>query len=236
MQNYWTSIQESITAHPIWFTTWTVILLVTLLSTWVIIPVITKKTFSWIERTVPGEYPSLIQPIQSNEIQRSVIKVMRFTIALGVLAIGVITFTAGVGDNQEAIWALCREFGLMVVNWLSGPGLHSVIVIFPAYLIYRFAKHLIPIFINDRVRKASEEDLETEIEKHVETLTSVLMTGTSAAILTITFLLVMAQLGINLAPLLAAAGVVGIAVGFGAQSLVRDIFSGIYSSCSYDPS
>ena len=228
MQDYWISIQESIAAHPIWFVTWTVILLVTLISTWAMIPVVTKKTFSWIERTVPGDYPSLIQPIQSNEIQRPVIKTLRFMIALGALVVGVITFTAGIGDNQEAIWALAREFGLVIVNWVSGPGLHSVIVIFPAYLIYRFAKHLIPIFINDRVRKASEEDLETEIEKHVETLTSVLMTGTSVAILTITFLLVMAQLGINLAPLLAAAGVVGIAVGFGAQSLVRDIFSGIF--------
>jgi small-conductance mechanosensitive channel len=228
MQDYWTSIQESITAHPVWFIAWTAILLVTLISAWAMIPTITKRSFSWIEHAVPGDYPSLIQPIQSNKIQQSIIKALRLTITSGVLIVGTITFTAGVGDNQEAIWALAREFGLMIANWFAGPGLHSLIVVFPAYLIYRFAKHLIPIFINDRLRKASEEELETEIEKHVKTLTSVLMTGTSAAIVTITFLLVMAQLGINLAPLLAAAGVVGIAVGFGAQSLVRDIFSGIF--------
>ena len=40
--------------------------------------------------------------------------------------------------------------------------------------------------------------------------------------------MVLAQLGVNLAPALAAVGVVGIAVGFGAQNLVRDFFAGIF--------
>jgi len=44
----------------------------------------------------------------------------------------------------------------------------------------------------------------------------------------VTFFMVMAQIGINLAPLLVGFGVVGIAVGFGAQNLVRDIFAGIF--------
>lgn len=42
------------------------------------------------------------------------------------------------------------------------------------------------------------------------------------------FLMILGQLGLNLAPLLAGAGVVGIALGFGAQQLVRDFLSGIF--------
>ena len=41
-------------------------------------------------------------------------------------------------------------------------------------------------------------------------------------------LIVLSELGINIGPLLAGAGVAGIAVGFGAQTLVRDIFSGVF--------
>ncbi|MES0809866.1 mechanosensitive ion channel domain-containing protein [Roseibium sp. SCPC15] len=47
-------------------------------------------------------------------------------------------------------------------------------------------------------------------------------------ILTLTGLLALSQLGVNITPLLAGAGVVGLAVGFGAQTLVRDVVSGIF--------
>ncbi|MEM6680169.1 MAG: mechanosensitive ion channel family protein, partial [Pseudomonadota bacterium] len=50
------------------------------------------------------------------------------------------------------------------------------------------------------------------------------------AIISVTTLLLysLAELGLNIGPLLASAGVVGIAIGFGAQTLVRDIFSGVF--------
>jgi len=48
------------------------------------------------------------------------------------------------------------------------------------------------------------------------------------AIITLTVLLGLSQLGINITPLLAGAGVVGLAVGFGAQTLVRDVVAGIF--------
>jgi small-conductance mechanosensitive channel len=47
-------------------------------------------------------------------------------------------------------------------------------------------------------------------------------------IITLTVLLGLSQLGLNITPLLAGAGVVGLAIGFGAQTLVKDIVSGIF--------
>ncbi len=47
-------------------------------------------------------------------------------------------------------------------------------------------------------------------------------------IVTLTLLLALSQLGVNITPLLAGAGVIGLAVGFGAQTLVRDVVSGIF--------
>lgn len=60
------------------------------------------------------------------------------------------------------------------------------------------------------------------------TIGSVLRSVASIAVGAIAILLILDQLSVNIAPLLASAGVVGVAVGFGAQSLVKDFLSGIF--------
>jgi small-conductance mechanosensitive channel len=65
-------------------------------------------------------------------------------------------------------------------------------------------------------------------ELRARTMASVLKSLTTAAIAVIVLLTVLDALGIPTGPLLASAGIVGVAVGFGAQSLVRDIISGIF--------
>jgi len=60
------------------------------------------------------------------------------------------------------------------------------------------------------------------------TLTHALSTGLVVAIWVMAALLVLGELHVNLAPLLASAGVAGVALGFGAQSLVKDTLSGFF--------
>jgi small conductance mechanosensitive channel len=64
--------------------------------------------------------------------------------------------------------------------------------------------------------------------QRVRALGSVLRSAASVAIFGIAGVVVLGDLGLNLAPLLASAGVVGIALGFGAQNLVRDYLSGVF--------
>jgi small-conductance mechanosensitive channel len=65
-------------------------------------------------------------------------------------------------------------------------------------------------------------------QQRVRALGSVLRSAASVTIFSIAGLTILGDLGVNLAPLLASAGVVGIAIGFGAQNLVRDYLSGIF--------
>jgi len=65
-------------------------------------------------------------------------------------------------------------------------------------------------------------------KQRVRALGSVLRSAASITIFSIAGVVILGDLGINLAPLLASAGVVGIAVGFGAQNLVRDYLAGIF--------
>jgi small-conductance mechanosensitive channel len=75
--------------------------------------------------------------------------------------------------------------------------------------------------------------LETEVtslraEQRITALTSVLRSVASFAIFAIAALLILGEAGADLAPLLAGAGVLGIALGFGSQTLVKDFLSGLF--------
>jgi small conductance mechanosensitive channel len=65
-------------------------------------------------------------------------------------------------------------------------------------------------------------------KQRVEALGAILRSAASVTIFAIAGFIILGDLGINLAPLLASAGVVGVAIGFGAQSLVKDYLSGIF--------
>jgi small conductance mechanosensitive channel len=65
-----------------------------------------------------------------------------------------------------------------------------------------------------------------EERKRLETLTRVVRYITSVVVGAVAIMLVLAEIGISIAPILATAGVAGLAVGFGAQSLVKDYFTG----------
>ena len=64
--------------------------------------------------------------------------------------------------------------------------------------------------------------------KRIKTLSSVLWTISSGLLWFVVVLITLSQIGVNIGPILAGAGVVGLAVGFGAQHLVRDLVSGFF--------
>nr|WP_310371864.1 mechanosensitive ion channel domain-containing protein [Catenuloplanes atrovinosus] len=64
--------------------------------------------------------------------------------------------------------------------------------------------------------------------QRAEAIGSVLRSFVTAVVLGIAMLMVLAELGFDLAPLLASAGIVGVALGFGAQSLVKDVLAGLF--------
>ncbi|HEX5908985.1 MAG TPA: mechanosensitive ion channel family protein [Thermoleophilaceae bacterium] len=71
-------------------------------------------------------------------------------------------------------------------------------------------------------------ELSIRSEQRVEALATVLRSAASVVIWTIAAFLVLGQFGVDLGPLIAGAGIVGVALGFGSQSLVKDFISGIF--------
>lgn len=95
-------------------------------------------------------------------------------------------------------------------------------------LMAGIALRLVPRAIS-RVRRAVEARQESaEDGRRVQTLSRVIRYVVTVAVTVIAGILMLGEFGISVAPILGAAGVVGIALGFGAQSLVKDYFTGFF--------
>jgi len=81
------------------------------------------------------------------------------------------------------------------------------------------------------IRKKLENTQQIKDEaqgQRINTLLRILKNFASITILVVVIMLVLSELGIKIGPLIAAAGVVGLAIGFGAQTLVKDIITGLF--------
>lgn len=120
-------------------------------------------------------------------------------------------------SNVEALYmsrlgaptlTLLRVIAILVVAWIAATVVQRAIRAF-------------------RVRIAARLQ-DAEAAKRAETLGRVFRYVATVIISLIALMLVLSEVGISLAPILGAAGVVGLAVGFGAQSLVKDYFAGFF--------
>lgn len=107
-------------------------------------------------------------------------------------------------------------------NWETPGRLLLILVLagFALRAIHRIVPHIRETIAS---RQETRED-----EQRVRTLSRVIRYALTVAVTVVAGLLILGEFGISVAPILGAAGVVGIAVGFGAQTLVKDYFTGFF--------
>jgi len=103
-------------------------------------------------------------------------------------------------------------------------GFNTLIIAMIAWLMVRVSRRLIQALH----AFMSARNSGTEPGKRFETLSRVFRYLSTSLIILIAGMLILSEVGISIAPILGAAGVVGIAVGFGAQSLIKDYFTGVF--------
>ena len=115
-------------------------------------------------------------------------------------------------------------------NWLINelPGLLIVLVLFfLAFKIIGFSLKKLKRTLLNRADKNDKVDT-VEAEKRILTLTSIIHGLIKIILWVIVVMIILQKFGLNIAPILAGAGIIGLAVGFGAQELVRDFISGFF--------
>ncbi|MGB5749492.1 MAG: mechanosensitive ion channel family protein [Desulfobacterales bacterium] len=124
------------------------------------------------------------------------------------------------------IWDVNLPIGEAVVT--------TLIKILLVVLICYVAWGIINAAIARRMRREMPEDTSEEMEEggaggsRIHTLLMLLRKFMLVVILVMAVLIILSALGVNIGPLIAGAGVFGLAIGFGAQTLVKDIISGVF--------
>lgn len=109
--------------------------------------------------------------------------------------------------GATAIVAL-RIMVIAIVAWIAAAGLNRLIRVFREHIAQRMG--------------------DAEQQKRAATIGRALRYIVSVVVTLMAGILILSELGVSIAPILGAAGVVGLAIGFGAQSLVKDYFTGFF--------
>jgi len=113
-----------------------------------------------------------------------------------------------------------------LAEWAFGRGLRVAFIVMLAYALVRTTRLLVSRFEHELNVRTSLDALERA--KRARTLGSVVNKVATVLIVGVAILMILEQFHVNIAPVLTGAGIVGLAVGFGAQTLVRDVISGFF--------
>ncbi|MCT2586868.1 mechanosensitive ion channel family protein [Actinophytocola gossypii] len=128
-------------------------------------------------------------------------------------------------------------------DWLVATPITILLILIVAFAIRLFLRRLI-----DRLTRTNEDSklpkllrplrerapqalgplLSERRAQRAKTLGSVFKSIVSVLVYGLAFMMILGELGVDLAPVLASAGILGVAIGFGAQNLVRDFLSGVF--------
>jgi small-conductance mechanosensitive channel len=115
-----------------------------------------------------------------------------------------------------------------VTDWLGSHGVRILIIVLISVACYFALRRFLPRIVALHVSKAMADKPDTAIEKRRTTLSRVLMTTAIAFIAIAALFMILSEAGINITPVIAGVGIVGVALGFGAQYLVRDLIAGFF--------
>jgi small-conductance mechanosensitive channel len=131
-----------------------------------------------------------------------------------------------------AVLALLEAWGLNSFGWLgseigrriTGSLVSILLILGIVWLTWELLDTAIERYLDER----GPDGHTVERSARMRTLLPLIRNATRVVLATMALLIVLSELGLNIGPLLAGAGVVGLAIGFGAQTLVKDVITGIF--------
>lgn len=116
-----------------------------------------------------------------------------------------------------------------IYTWMMTSGLRIFITALGAFILLRISYSLIGRVTNVMSKKDDEDLLGTEErEKRIVTITGLLRGAATVTITIVALMMILKEIGMDIAPIIAGAGILGLAIGFGAQNLVKDFISGFF--------
>jgi len=115
-----------------------------------------------------------------------------------------------------------------MIAWLQTHGIRIAIIVLLGLIAYLIAKRIVPRVIRRTMLLRMKGRPEAAIVKRSTTVSHVITNTIGAVIGVIVLFTILGQVGINIGPALASLGIVGLAISFGAQSLIKDLINGLF--------
>jgi len=113
-------------------------------------------------------------------------------------------------------------------DWLQNHGSVVLTAILLALIAAILARRLVPHALRPAVSRQMSERPAEEVNRRIETLSGVIVRTAEVVLFLLALFTILPEFGLDIRPVLAGVGITGIAVGLGAQSLVRDTINGIF--------
>ncbi len=110
-----------------------------------------------------------------------------------------------------------------LIGWLLTSGVRILVIVVVTVLVLKIARA-----VAMRLLRRQAEGKDAEFQKRIDTVGAVITSLLAVAIIFVALTMVLGEFGVSIGPILAAAGIIGVALGFGAQHLVKDIISGLF--------
>jgi small-conductance mechanosensitive channel len=120
-----------------------------------------------------------------------------------------------------------KNWTTLIVPWLLSHGIKIILIVVGAILINKIVARIIIKAVRIAVVPDRSMSKEAEIKRE-DTLIRIFNGALSVLMITLVLLMVMQEIGFQIGPILAGAGIVGLAFGFGGQYLIRDLISGLF--------
>jgi small conductance mechanosensitive channel len=142
-------------------------------------------------------------------------------LAYGVAALASISLALSRLGVAEPGWDL-RNAG----RWVATHGVNVIIIVAGAFVVIRAGNLAIHQLQFKLARQHAKTDLEWQ--RRAATLGGILTSLVTAVVAFLAVLMLLRELAVDVVPILTGAGIAGLAIGFGAQNLVRDVISGFF--------
>lgn len=114
-----------------------------------------------------------------------------------------------------------------LIPWFLNHGTKIIIISVAAYIFNRIVSRIIIKAVKVAVKPENDQSRDAEIRRE-NTLIRIFTRALNVVVVSITLLIILREMGFDIAPILAGAGIVGLAVGFGGQYLIRDVITGLF--------
>jgi small-conductance mechanosensitive channel len=183
----------------------------------VVLTIVVLKVAATLNRRLFAKLFAGKEDEDSQKLAHTVTTAVHWVAMVAILAVALAVLLNDIGVSMARVF----DLGLL---WLVSNGLGIAIILAMTFVALKIAG----LLAGKLVAFLKRDKLDIESQKRADTLSSVIRWVLRTGIMLVATVMLLGQLGVQIGPIIAAAGVVGLAVGFGAQNLVQDVISGFF--------